>query len=238
MSQTDLKLLTCAFMLIDHIGYFWFPDCEPLRWIGRLAFPLFAWFVAEGCLYTRSRLRYFGRVAALGVLCQIVYSAEELLGGGLRTVYLSSLFSFCLSMPLCFLLLEVRRAVEKKQTRRAVGFGALLVLGFGGAAALCCLGDRLPLPIVIDYGLGGILLPLSALFAVRKTPRLAGFGVGLVLFNLLMMGSMPYTWCSMLTLVLLAAYNGERGRKVSKWFFYAFYPLHMALVYLLQPLFY
>lgn len=56
-------------MLVDHIGYLLLPDVVWLRWIGRLALPIFAYFVAEGCRHTRNRWRYVGRMLGLGCLC-------------------------------------------------------------------------------------------------------------------------------------------------------------------------
>ena len=51
-------------MTIDHIGAMLFPQAVWLRVIGRLAFPLFSYCIAEGCRYTRNKARYFGSVFA------------------------------------------------------------------------------------------------------------------------------------------------------------------------------
>ena len=48
--DTDfLKLIAIVSMLIDHIGSVFFPEVRVLRWIGRLAFPLFSYCIAEAC---------------------------------------------------------------------------------------------------------------------------------------------------------------------------------------------
>ena len=41
MSSFALKILACALMVLDHIGFAFFPKIEILRTIGRLAFPIF-----------------------------------------------------------------------------------------------------------------------------------------------------------------------------------------------------
>ena len=56
-------------MLVDHIGYILLPEAAFLRYIGRLAMPIFAFFIGEGCLYTRNRKKYFTRIFGLGVVC-------------------------------------------------------------------------------------------------------------------------------------------------------------------------
>ena len=49
MNGNVIKAVACLSMLLDHIGYLLFPQAEWLRWCGRLALPLFAYLVAEGC---------------------------------------------------------------------------------------------------------------------------------------------------------------------------------------------
>lgn len=63
-----LKLLACLFMLIDHIGYYFYPFLPDwlaslMRLVGRLAFPMFAWGVALGYTRTRNPVVYFFRMA-------------------------------------------------------------------------------------------------------------------------------------------------------------------------------
>ena len=43
LSGTALKRIACLSMLIDHIGSVFFPEVRVLRWIGRLAFPIFCY---------------------------------------------------------------------------------------------------------------------------------------------------------------------------------------------------
>ena len=53
LSNNTLKIIAALAMLADHVGYLLFPDVTVLRIIGRLAFPIFAFTIAEGCKYTR-----------------------------------------------------------------------------------------------------------------------------------------------------------------------------------------
>lgn len=75
MPGNILKLIAALSMLIDHVGLMFFPNQLWMRAVGRLAFPIFAFFIAEGFRYTRSKLRYLLTVFALAspvILCTIL----------------------------------------------------------------------------------------------------------------------------------------------------------------------
>jgi len=78
-----IKILAILFMTIDHVGLFlcaYFPDqAAPqnavgtaFRYIGRIAFPLFAFMLAEGMRHSKKPLRYISRLAAVWAVCEIV----------------------------------------------------------------------------------------------------------------------------------------------------------------------
>ncbi|MBQ5390655.1 MAG: hypothetical protein IIU58_07095 [Clostridia bacterium] len=235
MTSNAIKLIACISMLIDHAGVILFPQVQVLRWIGRLAMPLFAFSVAEGALHTSNRKRYFLRMFLLGVGCQLVYAAEQILDGGLRSVYLNILFTFSFSMLLCFAYLELEKALQSGKTKEMLK-GALL---FGGAVAaallfeiFCMVSKRLiGVSVWIDYGASGILLPLFALSRKRHPQRILVYAIGLVLFCLYRCENMPYIWVALLDIPILYFYNGERGKRSAKYGFYLFYPLHLAVLY-------
>ena len=77
----QLKIIACIAMVIDHVGAVFYPHMEIFRIIGRLAFPIFAFFIAEGFFHTRSVKKYLARLGACAVVFQIpdwfsrIYSA-------------------------------------------------------------------------------------------------------------------------------------------------------------------
>lgn len=123
MNRNILKSIACISMLIDHIGYLLFPNILIFRLIGRLAMPIFSFFIAEGCRHTSNRFRYFLRIFLLGLLCQTVYIAQELLTSGKITpqsscLYLNILLTFSLSIPICFSFLHFENMRKETQSKK------------------------------------------------------------------------------------------------------------------------
>ena len=155
LTSNQLKLLAMLTMTIDHIGVQLFPGILWLRIVGRLAFPIYAYMIAEGCRHTRSRKKYFLRIAGLAALCQGVYWFA------MGSLYMSILVTFSLSVVLIC-------AVDNYQQKRDRASRILAVAALLGVFFLCiALPELLPgTDYGIDYGIAGVLLPvLVAKFA-------------------------------------------------------------------------
>ena len=68
-----LKLVAILSMTLDHFGAAFFPGAPWMRWIGRMAFPLFCYCMTVGLLYTRDIRKYLGRLAVFAVVSQPFY---------------------------------------------------------------------------------------------------------------------------------------------------------------------
>lgn len=225
LSGSTLKLLACALMLVDHIGFILFPRLTVLRQIGRLAFPLFAFFIAEGCRYTRNRTRrllWLAVPAAVMALVCFLYDGK----------WLGNIFvTFTYAVALIYLLDAVRTQATRAVWRGVAAGGVFLA----ALAAVWWLCEVLP----VDYGYYGVLAPVFVYAADMLSPRdshlirLGGLAIGLALISH-DLGS--YQYYSFLALIPLALYNGERGRYPLKYFFYLFYPLHLAALQLIDTL--
>ncbi len=237
MNSNNIKFIACLSMLIDHAGLLLFPQLSWMRWCGRLAMPLFAFFIAEGARHTSGRLRYFLRTFLLGAACQSVYFAEEILSGGVRSIYLNILFTFSFSMLICFAYLDLEKAILNRDKIRIFQKSAVFVAVFLVMylfEIFCTKSSELiGISVYYDYGFAGAILPLFALLGKGRVRQLIFYFVGLVLFALSLHGKMPYIWFALLVIPILFLYNGKRGSGKFKYAFYIFYPLHLALLYLI-----
>ncbi len=215
LTGNHLKLIAAFTMLLDHAGILLFPRIALFRILGRLAFPLYAYMIAEGCRYTKNKLRYFLMVFGLGAGCQLVYYFVS------GDTYLNILLTFSCSSLLIYLL----QAVYKEQDwLRQFWLSILFAVSFATVYGLTRL-------LTIDYGFWGILTPvLVSLAHIRKWPRWAEvllLGAGLLFLAADLGGIQHY---ALLALPLLLLYSGARGKANLKYFFYIFYPAHLAVL--------
>lgn len=68
-----IKIMANIFMLIDHIGYIYYPDVILLRLIGRLSFPLFAYQLTNGYRYTSNFKLYLKRILIMAIISQVPF---------------------------------------------------------------------------------------------------------------------------------------------------------------------
>ena len=73
MTEKRAGLSAMATMLVDHMGYVLFPWILWLRCVGRIAFPIFAFQIAEGCIRTHDRRRYALRLLLFAVLTEVPF---------------------------------------------------------------------------------------------------------------------------------------------------------------------
>lgn len=217
LNSNQLKLIALVTMTADHVGLMFFPQLLWLRAIGRLAFPIYAYMIAEGCRHTKSLPRYLMSLGLLAGVCQVVYFVA------MGSVYQCIMVTFSLSVCLYML---ARWAWER-------GLLGRLVLG-AAVAAVFVLTELLPqwLPNTdygVDYGFLGVLLPVALALCPQKRQRL---WVGAILLGVMAAGSWYIQWFGLLAIPLLGLYNGQRGSGRLKWFFYGYYPAHLALLQL------
>lgn len=80
-----------------------------------------------------------------------------------------------------------------------------------------------------DYGGMGVLT-IAVMYIFRKH-KVAAMLAGCAVLSLMSVGEVP----AFLAAVPIALYNGKRGLKM-KYFFYAFYPVHLLLLYIVSVL--
>lgn len=73
LTSFDLKIMALVSMIIDHLGYMFFPEIVGFRIIGRMAFILYAFLLVEGCHYTSNRSNYIHKLAIWAILSELPY---------------------------------------------------------------------------------------------------------------------------------------------------------------------
>lgn len=228
-----LKLVAMLAMLIDHAGKMLFPQYRLMRVIGRIAFPIYAYCIAAGCVYTRNPLKYFRRIVLLALISQPFYAVA--LGHETSAMYAVSFAEHPIQAAIHFYV----ESWSHPSILLSLAFGILiiwtirerqLVLTF--ALGLFCwyIQDKL------DYGMRGlVLMVLFYLFCMRwwiSLPVVLGYMVwwglqsgGYTLFEV----RFGIQMFAVMALPLIYIHTKSKIR-LNKWVFYFFYPAHLILI--------
>ena len=218
-----LKCIAAALMLTDHVGAILLPEVPALRCVGRLAFPLFAFFIVEGYAHTRNFGRYFRRLAILAVVSEIPFNLEN--GAVFDLTRQNVLFTFCLAL----LTLRGLEALGRERGfGRWAGCGLVLAAGFAAGELLRT-----------DYGGWGVvtvaLLYLcrdgkyAKLWLLLAMAAVNGLGMGSLTMPVFG-GEMPIQIFAVAALPVIWLYNGQAGPKGLRRAFYVFYPAHLLVL--------
>ena len=214
-SGSVLKIIAIVSMVIDHCAYFLMDNnstlYEAMRCVGRIAFPVFAFLIAEGFAYTHNRKRYFTRLLVFAVISEVSW---YLLNGADGTH--NVMFTLALGV--------VALAVLEKLKENSVLCGIAIL----SIAYLATWSG-------VDYEWRGILMILVFNLLRNQNDNLP-FPYGrmmqlLCAFPLMMhYGSIG----ALLACMTIFLYDGARGfikGNVAKYGFYGFYPVHLLLIW-------
>lgn len=218
-NRNTLKIIALIAMTIDHIGLIFFPSVLFLRAIGRIAFPIFAYFIAEGAMYTKNYFRYFIRMFLLGlVFLGIFYVFMD-------RVYFSIFSVFALSLLFIYLYKEIVKLGKQDKYLLMSSF-ILVTLG------LLTIIYYITTITKFDYGIFGVIIPVLIYLFKDKNLKLLVLIISLIVHSFVN-GVFPIYICmfSLCAIPLLGLYNGEKGDMNLKYFFYLYYPLHLVILY-------
>ena len=85
--------------------------------------------------------------------------------------------------------------------------------------------------ITFDYGFYGILLPVLIILPNNYYEKFIAATLGVALLSFKIGG---IQWWSLMALIPIALYNGQKGKLNIKYMFYAFYPIHIAVIYAIK----
>ncbi len=206
-----LKCIAMVCMLVDHTGAVLFPQYRILRIIGRLAFPIYCFLLVEGAMHTRDIRKYELRLFGFALISEIPFDLA--FRSGLDWSHQNVFFTLLLGVIAIDLAQQFKNKIS-------------IVLIF-------------PVMIVIaeflntDYGGKGIVFILCyyLLYEKKVIKQLMFAFENILLYGL---GIQIYACLAVVPMLL---YNGRKGPSL-KYFFYAFYPLHLLILYLITRIIY
>ena len=232
LSALGLKLLAMALMLCDHLWAALPAAPDMLTHLGRIAFPIFAFQIAEGFARTHDRKRYLLRMLVFAAVSEIPFNLFYA-GTAVYPFHQNVMFTFVLAI---LLLLGVEKFRKKGNIPYLLAALAAVILGYA-------LGT---VTMVDYYGCGVVTVLLFYLCREWKwgwLPELAGLlylnGALLAGEELTVMGiTFPEQGLAALALVPILCYRGRQGphSRAIQYACYAFYPVHMLALALVQRL--
>lgn len=204
LDSFQLKCIAIVSMALDHTGAVLYPSQIWLRCLGRIAFPIFCFLIVEGFFHTHDVRRYMGRLGVFALISEIPYDLA-FRGVPLEYAHQNVFFTLLIGIGM-MVLLERNREWPVK-------------------AVILLLAMWLAVLIRSDYNFRGVLL-IFVFYIFHESRWLAVTAGGF--WNFLYQGVIQKY--GVLSVLPLALYNGERGRKM-KYFFYIFYPVHLLLLY-------
>jgi len=229
MTAFMLKLLAVALMTIDHVGaaliragagdFFW------MRVMGRLAFPLFAFMVAQGCVHSRDIKRYMARLGLFALVAQPCYWLFHRFIQGEWVLESNVMLTLALGVAAVFCWqrawLGPRQVLWAVLMVATVAASALMQSEFAPLGTIAILlfyilrpkaeGDAdaaMPGNAILSV-LGGMTCLIAAAIALGYTSHPA-----------LLLGVMSAA-------VPMLLYEGKPGPRAGKWVFYLYYPAHL-----------
>lgn len=218
LSGSTLKLIALAAMAVDHAACLLVnPHTSPELYqilrglIGRASFPLFCFLLVEGFCHTGHLSKYILRLGLFAIISEIPFDLA-FFGTFFYPEYQNIFFSLFIGILMLALFQYIMDHLKDRPVQ--------LLLLPGTVLAGCFLAYALH----TDYGYMGILL-IFAFYVFR------GKKVEILLSNCLfnMIKNQPF---GIISAPLIYLYNGKRGISL-KYLFYAFYPIHLIILYLI-----
>lgn len=230
LNAFHLKMLAMIFMLCDHLWATVIPGNQWLTNVGRLAFPIFAFQIAEGYFMTGNFRKYFRRLFLFALISEIPFNL--MYGGNIfYPFHQNVLFTFCIA------LLFIRWMDLSKEKGR--------VQYLISVVASCFLGFLIGTVTMTDYfGFGVLTVFIFYFFHDMKFGWIGEFA-GLFYINAVMMAGLtisfdmagtvfeiPQQSLALLSLIPIWLYNRKQGphNKAIQMACYAFYPVHMLIL--------
>lgn len=228
MNAFVLKIIACFTMFIDHVGYIVFDGHSSwFNYVGRLAFPIFAFQISEGYIHTHDVKKYLLRLILFAFISQIPF------------LLFHSIINNELGLNVIFtLFLGLVAIIIYDKYNKFVGVSSAII--FGIIAHF----------LNSDYSFYGVgitflfyvfnknkcLLAISFIIATLMQYSyliLGYYNYGFEFLKNVFIIYLPYFICTIFSIIIILCYNKKKGPN-TRYLFYLFYPLHMILIYILS----
>ncbi len=251
-----LKIIAIVTMLIDHIGVLLLPELDFLRTIGRISFPIFCYFIANGYRYTSNRKKYFTRIVVFALISQVPYMFLSY-GAKFHPLHFNVLFLFAYSIivlhfidrfkdnkfiatliTMVLILIPVILQTNVEGFAFSYGYyGILLVMIF-------YIFHNDNTKILISFVLLSLIYPYISV-AIYKGSDI-GFFASFINYKYILpiiddnssiwgLSGLFYQARSILGILLIFAFSRFKfSYRINKYFFYTFYPVHITVLLLIR----
>lgn len=228
LSSDALKLIAIAAMVIDHIAWLFVPFSsiagQAMHIVGRVTAPIMCFMVAEGYHKTRDPIRYAKRLGLFALISHMPYVYAET--GSLNPLHMTSVI-FTLFLGLVALIIQ-----DSPRFEPPVKSVLFLVI-----CLVAMIGDWTAIAVIWIY--------YFSAFRHDRKAQMKYFSIisaVMTALNILLTVINGGAWYRslfqlgvFLAVPLLMKYNGVRkSGKGGKWFFYIFYPAHLAVLAVLK----
>ena len=210
-----IKLLALLTMLLDHIGLIFFRDIRWIRYIGRLAMPLYGYCIARGFYYSKehgSLKRYVSNLISLTVVSEVPYCIMEQ----------RSAIDIGLTWLLAVAVLYVMESGMDKSKKYMIS-GTILLF----AAVLYHF-------ISFDFGIYGVMTAVSMYYLMVRKEDPYGTFLALVIlwaFYVLVMRQSFEQFFAVFAIIFIALLKPfDKKVQLPKKIYYWFYPAHMTIL--------
>lgn len=221
-SGSSLKIIAMAAMLLDHVAAVFLGSYPTpyyiFRLIGRIAFPVFAFLLAEGFFHTKSLPKYCLRLAVFALISEIPFDlafSHTMFDWESQNVFFTLLIGL---LTICGME-YFKNTLAGRPTAFLFCRAAVIAAGMYAAWYL-----------KTDYSAIGVLA-ITLLYGQHN--KRAEAIIDACVFLCFLSGMEIAAFASV---PLILCYNGKRGISL-KYFFYLFYPVHLMLLFLLRNLF-
>ena len=211
-----LKVIAVITMTIDHVGAILFPELLLLRVVGRLAFPLFCYLLVLGVESTTKLRAYLVRLSAFALVSQIPYFLAFEFNPFEQLNILFTLFFSALTIRL-----------YKKKSLLLILPVLAMVISEGHIYAIALVGCMMVLKEDTKLGALALFILNAPFLLIWDIPDQSIQIISLAALPLIILHK--HGWFRM----VIKAPERSVFFSWKKYFFYLYYPLHLAVLYLI-----